>query len=148
MLTGKQYNALNTNDLATSKEAGAVFTKDKNGLNRAMMITVKTDDMTISGESFDNYAYVVTNNGQNKDGNASYTIWTTDNEYVDVIEENATARAKGTLIGYSAINSDNVISDVSEVAKIADVDTSKQTAVKGAASFGNDGLSLIHICPA
>ena len=139
MLTGKQYNALNTNDLATSKEAGAVFTKDKNGLNRAMMITVKTDDMTISGESFDNYAYVVTNNGQNKDGNASYTIWTTDNEYVDVIEENATARAKGTLIGYSAINSDNVISDVSEVAKIADVDTSKQTAVKGAASFGNDG---------
>ena len=39
MLTGKQYNALNTNDLATSKEAGAVFTKDKNGLNRAMMIT-------------------------------------------------------------------------------------------------------------
>ncbi len=139
MLTGKQYNALNTNDLATSKEAGAVFTKDKNGLNRAMMITVKTDDMTISGESFDNYAYVVTNNGQNKDGNASYTIWTTDNEYVDVIEENATARAKGTLIGYSAINSDNVISDVSEVAKIADVDTSKQTAVKGTASFGNDG---------
>ena len=139
MLTGKQYNALNTNDLATSKEAGAVFTKEKNGLNRAMMITVKTDDMTISGESFDNYAYVVTNNGQNKDGNASYTIWTTDNEYVDVIEENATARAKGTLIGYSAINSDNVISDVSEVAKIADVDTSKQTAVKGTASFGNDG---------
>ena len=139
MLTGKQYNALNTNDLATSKEAGAVFTKDKNGLTRAMMITVKTDDMTISGESFDNYAYVVTNNGQNKDGNASYTIWTTDNEYVDVIEENATARAKGTLIGYSAINSDNVISDVSEVAKIADVDTSKQTAVKGKASFDNDG---------
>ena len=140
MLTGKQYNALNTSNLtAARKEAGAVFTKDKNGLNRAMMITVKTTDMTISGESFDNYAYVVTNNGQNKDGNASYTIWTTDNEYVDVIEENATAHAKGTLIGYSAINSDNIISDVSEVAKIADVDTSKQTAVKGKTSFDNDG---------
>ena len=139
MLTGKQYNALNTSDLtAAGKKAGAVFTKDKNGLNRAMMITVKTDDMTISGESFDNYAYVVTNNGQNKDGNASYTIWTTDNEYVDVIEENATARAKGTLIGYSAINSDNIISDVSEVAKIADVDTSKQTAVTKNTSFTND----------
>ena len=145
MLTGKQYNALDTSDLTgASKEVGAVFTKDKNGLNRAMMITVKTTDMTISGESFDNYAYVVTNNGQNKDGNASYTIWTTDNEYVDVIEENATARAKGTLIGYSAINSDNVISDVSEVAKIADVDTANQTAVSSVTGVATFQASTVY----
>ena len=137
MLTGKQYNALDTKDLnsdadetASNTRATAVFTKDKNGLNRAMMVAVKADKMTISGNSYDNYAYIVTNNGVDKDDNASYTVWTTDNQYVDVIEENASARDKGTLIGYSSIDSDNVIHDVSSIANIKDVDTSKLTAVK------------------
>ena len=136
MLTGKQYNALST---ATSKDkpgldggtnaATAIFTKETKGLTRAMMVAVKTPSMTISGNSSDNYAYVVSNNGQNKDGNASYTIWTTDNKYVDVIEENATAMAKGELIGYSSIDSNGVIKDVSRIANIDDVgttDASKQ----------------------
>lgn len=117
-------------ETASNTRATAVFTKDKNGLNRAMMVAVKADKMTISGNSYDNYAYIVTNNGVDKDDNASYTVWTTDNQYVDVIEENASARDKGTLIGYSSIDSDNVIHDVSSIANIKDVDTSKLTAVK------------------
>ena len=134
MLTGKQYNALTTSSLdlnSTSSgnqtEVGAIFTKETKGLTRAMMVAVKTPSMTISGSSSDNYAYVVSNNGQNKDGNASYTIWTTDNKYVDVIEENATAMAKGELIGYSSIDSNNVIKDVNRITNVSDIATNKQT---------------------
>lgn len=94
-----------------------------------MMVAVKTTNMTVSGNSSDNYAYVVSNNGQNKDGNATYTIWTTNNEYVEVVEENATAMAKGELIGYSSIDSNKVIKDVTRITNVDDVATSNQTAV-------------------
>ena len=133
MLTGKQYNALTTSSLdlnstttGNQTEVGAIFTKETKGLTRAMMVAVKTPSMTISGSSSDNYAYVVSNNGQNKDGNASYTIWTTDNKYVDVIEENATAMPKGELIGYSSIDSNGVIKDVFRITNINDVGTTRQ----------------------
>ena len=147
MLTGKQYNALSTSDSEKGLNGGtgaatAVFTKETKGLTRAMMVAVKTPSMTISGNSSDNYAYVVSNNGQNKDGNASYTIWTTDNKYVDVIEENATAMAKGELIGYSSIDSNGVIKDVTRITNIDKVGTSNQgqTAVTNStSSFAADG---------
>ena len=146
MLTGKQYNALST---ATSENkpgldggtdaATAIFTKETKGLTRAMMVAVKTPSMTISGSSSDNYAYVVSNNGQNKDGNASYTIWTTDNKYVDVIEENASAMDKGELIGYSSIDSNGVIKDVSRITNIDQVGKNTQTAVTASTSFTDNG---------
>ncbi len=148
MLTGKQYNALSTTADGlkdASNKVGAIFSKEKNGLNRAMMISVATNDMTISGSSSDNYAYIVTDNGKNKDGNASYTIWTADNQYVDVIEENTTSRAKGTLIGYSSIDSDKVIKDVTAIANIADVaakGTSQKavTTVTGKATYSDNDV--------
>ena len=148
MLTGKQYNALSSgkllgsdNNNASNSLATAIFTKETKGLTRAMMVAVKTSSMTVSGSSSDNYAYVVSNNGQNKDGNASYTIWTTDNKYVDVIEENATAMAKGELIGYSSIDSNGVIKDVTRITNIDKVGTSGQgqTAVTTSTSFADDG---------
>ena len=135
MLTGKQYNALTTG--ATLPAVGAVFTKEKNGLTRAMMVAVKTTNMTVSGNSSDNYAYVVSNNGQNKDGNATYTIWTTNNEHVEVVEENATAMAKGELIGYSSIDSNKVIKDVTRITNVDDVATSNQTAVTSVSAGTN-----------
>ena len=153
MLTGKQYNALTTSKLDLDKDAdgnqtvvGAIFTKETKGLTRAMMVAVKTPSMTISGSSSDNYAYVVSNNGQNKDGNASYTIWTTDNKYVDVIEENATAMAKGELIGYSSIDSNNVIKDVTRITNIDKVGTSGQgqTAVTTSTSSFNDNGTIYY----
>ena len=136
MLTGKQYNALTTNT-TTLPSVGAIFTKEKNGLTRAMMVAVKTTNMTVSGNSSDNYAYVVSNNGQNKDGNATYTIWTTNNEYVEVVEENATAMAKGELIGYSSIDSNKVIKDVTRITNVDDVATSNQTAVTSVSAGTN-----------
>ena len=151
MLTGKQYNALSSgkllttnpsspaSDNASNKLATAIFTKETKGLTRAMMVAVKTSSMTVSGSSSDNYAYVVSNNGQNKDGNASYTIWTTDNKYVDVIEENATAMAKGELIGYSSIDSNNVIKDVTRITNIDQVGKNTQTAVTTSTSFADNG---------
>ena len=146
MLTGKQYNALTTSSLdlnsttaGNQTEVGAIFTKETKGLTRAMMVAVKTPSMTISGSSSDNYAYVVSNNGQNKDGNASYTIWTTDNKYVDVIEENATAMAKGELIGYSSIDSNNIIKDVTRITNIDQVGKSTQTGVTTSTSFQDNG---------
>ena len=139
MLTGKQYNALTTG--ATLPAVGAVFTKAKNGLTRAMMVAVKTTSMTVSGKSSDNYAYVVSDNGKNKDGNAVFTIWTTNNEYVEVIQENAaSAMAKGSLIGYSSIDSNKVISDV-DVITTVDTFTSGTnkavTSVTGGATFND-----------
>ena len=153
MLTGKQYNALTTSSLdlnsttaGNQTEVGAIFTKETKGLTRAMMVAVKTPSMTISGSSSDNYAYVVSNNGQNKDGNASYTIWTTDNKYVDVIEENATAMAKGELIGYSSIDSNGVIKDVTRITNIDKVGTSGQgqTAVTTSTSSFNDNGTIYY----
>ena len=146
MLTGKQYNALTTSSLdldsttaGNQTEVGAIFTEETKGLTRAMMVAVKTPSMTISGSSSDNYAYVVSNNGQNKDGNASYTIWTTDNKYVDVIEENATAMAKGELIGYSSIDSNGVIKDVTRITNVSDIATRNQTnASTVTGNFQND----------
>ena len=150
MLTGKQYNALSTAG-STGLNGGvnaatAVFTKETKGLTRAMMVAVKTPSMTISGNSSDNYAYVVSNNGQNKDGNASYTIWTTGNKYVDVIEENATAMAKGELIGYSSIDSNGVIKDVTRITNIDKVGTSGQgqTAVTTSTSSFNDNGTIYY----
>ena len=151
MLTGKQYNALSSGKLLTTNPnspasdnasnnlATAIFTKETKGLTRAMMVAVKTSSMTVSGSSSDNYAYVVSNNGQNKDGNASYTIWTTDNKYVDVIEENATAMAKGELIGYSSIDSNGVIKDVTRITNIDQVGKNTQTAVTTSTSFADNG---------
>ena len=146
VLTGKQYNALTTSSLdldskttGNQTEVGAIFTKETKGLTRAMMVAVKTPSMTVSGNSSDNYAYVVSNNGQNKDGNASYTIWTTDNKYVDVIEENASAMAKGELIGYSSIDSNGVIKDVTRITNVSDIATGKQTnASTVTGNFQND----------
>jgi len=153
MLTGKQYNALTSAKLlgvssnnVSNTLATAVFTKEKNGLTRAMMVAVKTTNMTVSGNSSDNYAYVVSNNGQNKDGNATYTIWTTNNEYVEVVEENATAMAKGELIGYSSIDSNKVIKDVTRITNVDDVATRTQTAVTsvtGSTTF-NDNNTVYY----
>ena len=74
---------------------------------------------------------MVTDNGKNKDGNAVFTIWTTDNKYVEnVVWENATnSVTKGSLIGYSSIDSNNVIKDAVVIKNIDEIGTSGTTAV-------------------
>ena len=143
MLTGKQYNALTKSQFGDKAgNVTAAFTKEKNGLTRVMMLAVNTTKMTISGQSYDNYAYVVTDNGKNKDGNAVFTIWTTDNKYVEnVVWENATdSVTKGSLIGYSSIDSNNVIKDavvIKNIDEIGKSGTTAVTSVTGDATFSD-----------
>ena len=150
MLTGKQYNALKKSQFGSTSGDGdvtAAFTKEKNGLTRVMMLAVKTNSMTISGQSYDNYAYVVTDNGKNKDGNAVFTIWTTDNKYVEnVVWENATdSVTKGSLIGYSSIDSNNVIKDAVVIKNIDQIGksgsgTTAVTSVTKGSDFDTDSV--------
>ena len=146
MLTGKQYNALTKSQFgANAGNVTAAFTKEKNGLTRVMMLAVNTTSMTISGQSYDNYAYVVTDNGKNKDGNAVFTIWTTDNKYVEnVVWENATDSVKkGSLIGYSSIDSNNVIKDavvIKNIDQIGKSGTTAVTSVTGGATFSDTAV--------
>ena len=143
MLTGKQYNALTKTQFGDNAgNVTAAFTKEKNGLTRVMMLAVNTTSMTISGQSYDNYAYVVTDNGKNKDGNAVFTIWTTDNKYVEnVVWENATdSVTKGSLIGYSSIDSNNVIKDavvIKNIDQIGKNGTTAVTSVTGNTTFSD-----------
>ena len=136
-ITGKQFNALNTNDLdggsdssdgteksySLTDNATAVFTKETNGLNRVRMAAVLVGSISISGTSNDVYGYIV-DDARESNGDVVYSLWTSDNQYIEnVVEENsynAGDRAKGTVIGFSSIDSDNVIHDVDVIGNVFD----------------------------
>lgn len=138
-ITGKQFKALANTDMSdTSNGAMAYFTKDVNGLTRVMMASVLVGTTNVTGKSSDNYAYITTDATENSDGNTTYTIWTTDNEYVDVTEETTYSsgdRMKGMLIGYSTIDSDGTINDVDVAGDITD-----GTAIVDGHSFADGTL--------
>ena len=127
IITGKQFNALKTSDPGLgNKESYAVFTKKSNGLNRVQMAAINVSKIDVSGNASDNYAYIVSD-GYENNGDVYYTIWD-GAKNVDVIEENASAsdRTKGTLIGYSSIDSNKKISDVTDYGTI-DKDSQQST---------------------
>ena len=80
VITGKQYKALTFDYAAT-----VAFTKKSNGLNRVQMAAVLVTDINVSGNSSDNYAYIVSTAYENN-GDLYYTIWDGEKN-VDVIEE-------------------------------------------------------------
>lgn len=118
-ITGKQFNAMVNSD-ANLGENGvdhvyASFTKESNGLTRVMMASVLVNSTSITGQSSDNYGYIVTEGARTPSGDTKYTIWT-GSENVTVTEDTSYARgdrAKGTLIGYSSIT-DGTINDVTK----------------------------------
>ena len=117
MITGKQYKNLSNRDVTS---ATAVFEKKSNGLNRVQMASVLVSDVDVSGNSSDNYAYIVSSAYENN-GDLHYTIWT-GSENVDVVEKNNTTtadRRQGELIGYSEITSDKEITDVTDYGTVA-----------------------------
>ena len=117
LITGKQYKALSDGDVTNST---AVFTKKSNGLERVQMAAVLVSDIDASGNSSDNYAYIVSAAYEN-DGNLYYTIWN-GSENIDVVEKNNTTtadRKKGVLLGYSGITSDKEITDVTDYGTIS-----------------------------
>ena len=113
-ITGKQYNALGNS--VGQNGGSAVFTKETNGLKRVRLASVKVDDTSVSGESSDNYAYIISDPIENENGKTAITIWTgTENKDVVVdtsYDSEDNDYTKGTLIGYSTIDDQNIINDV------------------------------------
>ena len=148
-ITGKQFNALNTNDLdggsnsssgiengySLTDNATAVFTKETNGLNRVRMAAVLVKSISISGTSNDVYGYIV-DDARESNGDVVYSLWTSDNQYIEnVVEQNsynAGDRAKGTVIGFSSIDSDNVIHDVDVIGNVFDKNLTELTGTPSA----------------
>ena len=123
-ITGKQFNNLTTG-VDTAIGAKTVFTKKTNGLDRVRVAAVQASDKLsdVNGKSNDNYAYITADAVKKANGDISYTIWN-GSENLTVLEENGTAsdRAKGTVIGYSTVDSNKYIQDVDDsYGKIEDV---------------------------
>ena len=121
VITGKQYNALKTAKLGSGTNDGksyVVFTKKSNGLKRVQMAAVQVSSINVTGNASDSYAYIVSD-GYENNGDVYYTIWD-GAKNVDVIEENVSAsdRTQGTLIGYSSIDSNKKIADVTDYGTI------------------------------
>ena len=156
IITGKQFNALTTASLnakddqdpgsetAPNTLASAVFTKEVNGLTRVHMAAVKVGYIGISGTSNDVYGYIV-DSARETNGNTVYDLWTSDNKFIKgVIEENtytADSRTRGTVIGFSNINSDNVIHDVIEIGNVFDRTAAvTDTIAQNITSFGTQNV--------
>ncbi|GAB2046473.1 hypothetical protein AGATL06_29730 [Agathobaculum sp. TL06] len=119
-ITGKQFNNLASDaDLVDNGGAGAVFTKDYNGLDRVRLASVEVATGhtigDISGTSNDNYGYITADAVERNNGDITYTLWN-GSENLSVTEENGDAsdRAKGTVIGYGSIDADGYIQDVDD----------------------------------
>ena len=134
IITGKQFNAMDTNDTKLgNKESYAVFAKKSNGLNRVQMAAIQVSKTDVSGNSSDNYGYIVSTPYENN-GDLYFTIWD-GSKNVDVIEENAstsTSRTKGSLIGYSSIDSNKKISDITYYGNIT---STTNSTTNGTAKF-------------
>ncbi len=119
-ITGKQFKALSTSDIASNTTAAkAVFTKSVNGLNRVRLASVLVGNINITGASSDNYAYVTSNSFVNGNGDTVINIWD-GAENKTVTMNGSDSFAKGTLIGYSTIDSEGVISDVTDFGTVED----------------------------
>ena len=136
-ITGKQFKAIattslyatdedgnvtdqpNTDKKINAGEAGAVFTKITNGLNRIRLAAVMVGDTSITGQSSDNYAYVTSTSYLDNNNDTVIKIWT-GSENLTVTMNGSDSFPKGTLIGYSTIDSDNVIYDVSDFGTVED----------------------------
>ena len=134
IITGKQFNAMDTNDAKLGdRESYAVFAKKSNGLNRVQMAAIQVSKTDVSGNSSDNYGYIVSTPYENN-GDLYFTIWD-GSKNVDVIEENAstsTSRTKGSLIGYSSIDSNKKISDITYYGNIT---SATDSTTNGTAKF-------------
>ena len=139
-ITGKQFKALTLADFNIGAEDGydvdtaatAVFTKSVNGLNRVRLAAVLVGSINITGASSDNYAYVTSASYINADGDTVINIWTGSENKTVTENGNGSVYAKGELIGYSTIDSNNVISDVQPFGTVEDAADLNDTDLTGA----------------
>ncbi|HIY07251.1 MAG TPA: S-layer homology domain-containing protein [Candidatus Evtepia faecigallinarum] len=144
-ITGKQFKALAVADLGDDAGdiATAVFTKSVNGLNRVRLAAVLVGSINITGASSDNYAYVTSASYINADGDTVINIWTGSENKTVTENGNGSVYAKGELIGYSTIDSNNVISDVQPFGTVdadttTDLDDTNLTEADGMYRGGNE----------
>ena len=111
VVTGKQFKALSAENNGVLTSA---FTKKVSGLTKIMLASAFVGNVDQTGHSNDNYAYIVKDGYKTGDDRTAYTIWNGEKN-IDVVEKisyNKGDRAKGMVIGYSAIDEDGYINDV------------------------------------
>ena len=141
-ITGKQFNNLSADSRRALGNATSMFTKDSNGLNRVRLAAISTTSSVndISGISNDNYGYITSDAVKRANGDVTYTLWN-GSQNLTVTEENGdtSKRAKGTVIGYSTIDSNNYIQDVDEAYGLLKNVTNKVAKTDALAVGANEG---------
>ena len=135
VITGKQFKTLSIHATDAGKvnsTAGTVaaFTSKVEGLTKATYVVAKVNtSINSTFTTNDNYGYITDTAYVSSTGYVTYKVWTGAEE-VTVTEKksNVSNRSKGTVIGYSSINADGEIEDV----------TASFGAVEGAVKGVND----------
>ncbi len=140
-ITGKQFKAIAADDakLGTAANASfAAFTKDVNGLKRVMMASVKVTDTDISGVSYDNYGYVVSDAVNKSNGDVEFRMWN-GSENLTVKVENASASdyVKGTLVAYASVNENSYLQDAEAFGTMKAINTAGTSGKNGAYAGAN-----------
>ncbi len=154
-ITGKQFNALSQTTLTANDAAyGTAFTKDVNGLCRVLLASVKVDSTSISGTSYDNYGYIVSDGAEKANGDVAFTMWN-GSENVDVLWENGDADklVKGTLVAYSSVDDNKYVQDGEVIGTLEQIKdgkalvtnegfTASQNRAEDSKTISVDGYSL------
>ena len=117
VITGKQFKtlAIGSSDGQVNAEGTvAAFTSKVDGLTKATYVVAKVNtSINSSFTTNDNYAYITDSAYVSSTGYITYKMWNGTKE-VTVTEKksNTDKRAEGTVIGYSSIDADGEIQDV------------------------------------
>ena len=119
VITGKQFKtlAIGSSDGQVNAEGTvAAFTSKVDGLTKATYVVAKVNtSINSSFTTNDNYAYITDSAYVSSTGYITYKMWNGTKE-VTVTEKKSTTdnRAEGTVIGYSSIDADGEIQDVTK----------------------------------
>ena len=116
VITGKQLKSLTVGTATNNVYAAggiAAFTSKVDGLTQVTYAVVGVNSVASSFTTNDNYAYITDSAYVSSTGYITYKMWNGTKE-VTVTEKksNTDNRAEGTVIGYSSIDADGEIQDV------------------------------------
>ena len=154
VITGKQLKSINADALdgkgtdGINSVAMSYFTKSVDGLTRVTLASVSVADTSISGTSYDNYGYIVSDGVDKANGDVEFRMWT-GSENVTVKVEKATASdyTKGTLVAYASIDENSYLLDATAFDTMENIAAAGNAGVKGAYAGSNlaDSTSSISI---
>ena len=115
LITGKQFKTIEKSaSYLTTTTALAALSSEVNGLTKVSYLAVNIGATQPSSfQTNDNYAYVIEKSYKVDNSYIGYTIFDGENT-IEVTEKQSSnvTRAVGDIVGYSTIDEDNVISDV------------------------------------